>query len=129
MQVVCAVITNSEGKIFAARRAEGKSFEGYWEFPGGKVEEGEEADQALARELEEELGLSLMIGASIHKLAWENKSGAFELEAFHVNDSLEKLNLQDHDSHAWFTVDELLGIELMVADIALLPHVEAFLEN
>lgn len=129
MQVVCAVITNSEGKIFAARRAEGKSFEGYWEFPGGKVEEGEEADQALARELEEELGLSLMIGASIHKLAWENKSGAFELEAFHVNDSLENLNLLDHDSHDWFTVDELLGIELMVADIALLPHIEAFLEN
>mgnify|MGYP000415733395 CR=1 FL=1 len=127
MQVVCAVITNSEGKIFAARRAEGKSFEGYWEFPGGKVEEGEEADQALARELEEELGLSLMIGASIHKLAWENKSGAFELEAFHISDELAGLKLQDHDKYDWFSIEELLGIELMVADIALLSHIEKFL--
>lgn len=129
MQVVCAVITNSKGKIFAARRAKGKSFEGYWEFPGGKVEEGEAADQALVRELQEELGLNVTVGASIHKLAWKKRSGAFELEAFHINDNLEGLKLQDHDEYAWFSIDDLLGIELMVADIALLPHIEAFLEG
>lgn len=129
MQVVCAVITNSEGKIFAARRAEGKHFEGYWEFPGGKIEANEDGASALRRELKEELGLDLNIGSSIHKLAWKNKSGAFQLEAFHLESSLEGLQLLDHDEWGFFELEDLLGIEMMVADIALLPHVEAFLST
>lgn len=128
MQVVCAVITNKEGKIFAARRAEGRSFEGFWEFPGGKVEQGESAEAALRRELQEELGLDLSLGSSIHKLAWENKSGAFELEAFHLESDLKGLKLSDHDQWDWFGIEDLLGIEMMVADIAMLPHIERHLQ-
>ena len=61
IEVVCAIILNPESKIFAARRAPGKSFAGYWEFPGGKIEEGENGAEALQRELQEELGLTQVI--------------------------------------------------------------------
>ena len=129
MQVVCAVITNSEGQLFAARRAEGKSFEGYWEFPGGKLEEGESGAQALKRELQEELGLDLEVGPAIHKLAWTNKSGSFELEAYHLKHDMAGIQLKDHDAWQWFELEDLLHIEMMVADIALLPHVEKYLAS
>lgn len=60
--VVAAVIFDGEGRVFLARRPEGTHMAGLWEFPGGKVEEGESYSEALIRELDEELGISVEIG-------------------------------------------------------------------
>ena len=65
LHVVAGVITDSEGRILLARRAEGRELAGLWEFPGGKVEPGETPEAALARELEEELGLDVDVGAPL----------------------------------------------------------------
>jgi 8-oxo-dGTP diphosphatase len=128
-EVVCAIIINEAGQVFAARRSEGKSFEGYWEFPGGKIEKGEQASEALKRELQEELGLDLPIGPSLHAVNWENKTGKFRLEAFICEHNLEGMQLQDHDASAWLNIEELLDLEMMIADLALLPHLDAYLQK
>lgn len=125
-EVVCAIIINSEGKLFAARRAEGRSFAGSWEFPGGKVEAGETSAQALARELKEELQLDIEVGPSLRTVSWHNKTGAFNLEAFICYHELEGMQPTEHDKWGWFSTEELLQIELMVADLALLPYWEAY---
>lgn len=124
--VVCAIIINSEAKLFAARRAEGRSFAGSWEFPGGKVEDGETGAEALARELREELQLEIAIGPSLRTVSWHNKAGAFTLEAFICYHDLEGMQATAHDDWGWFSTEELLEIELMVADLALLPYWEAY---
>ncbi len=128
-EVVCAIIINSESKVFAARRAPGKSFEGYWEFPGGKVEAGEETSAALIREIKEELSVNINPAQSLHTVEWENKSGAFRLEAFLCKDDLPGLDLQAHDEWGWFSVEELLELEMLVADLALLPYLERYLKD
>lgn len=127
MEVVCAIIINSDKKIFAARRKVGLDFEGYWEFPGGKLEKGESATAALQRELQEELGLSLQIGPEIHRLAWQNKVGQFTLMAHVIHAELDDLVLQDHDTFDWFSIDNIASLHLMLADMALLPKVEEYL--
>lgn len=129
MEVVCAMIINEKSQVFAARRAAGKSFEGYWEFPGGKIESKEEPASALARELKEELGVNLVIGPSVHAVEWENKTGRFRLEAFAVHSELGELSLQDHDEWAWYEIDQLLDLEMMIADLALLPYLERYLQS
>lgn len=59
IHVVVAIVFNHAGEVLIAQRPEGKPYAGYWEFPGGKVEAGETAGQALVRELREELGIDL----------------------------------------------------------------------
>lgn len=126
--VVCAIITNYKGQIFAARRAKGKSFEGYWEFPGGKIEEGELPEEALERELQEELLLSITKFTFLHAVEWSNKTGSFKLSAFICQSDLEGIQLVDHDQWAWFEFADLIDLEMMVADLAFLPHLERYLE-
>lgn len=128
-EVVCAIIINSKLEVFAARRAPGKSFEGYWEFPGGKVEKDEEASKALIREIKEELSVNIEPEQSLHTVEWENKSGAFRLEAFVCKDDLAGLDLHAHDEWGWFSIEELLELEMLVADLAFLPYVERYLEG
>lgn len=128
-EVVCAIIINTEGLIFAARRAPDKSFAGYWEFPGGKLEAGERALDALEREISEELSVSIEDAIALHTVEWENKAGAFRLEAFVCKSDLNGLELKAHDQWAWFNLEDLLELEMMVADLAFLPYLERFLEE
>lgn len=129
MEVVCAIIINAEKKVFAARRKEGLSFEGYWEFPGGKIEKDEDAVTAIERELQEELNLKLSPTKELHRLTGRNKNGEFELIAFAFQSELEGMKLSEHDESAWCSIEELLELNLMVADMALLPQVEPYLNS
>ena len=129
MEVVCAIIINTDKKVFAARRKTGLAFEGYWEFPGGKIEENEDSVKAIERELQEELGLTLSPVKELHSLTWTNKNGDFELTAFAFHSELNGMSLSDHDQSAWCSIEELLELNLMVADMALLPKVEPYLNS
>ena len=81
--VTCAIIEN-EGKILIARRAADQKLAGKWEFPGGKVEDGESPEECLKRELEEEFGIQVEVGEFITSNNHHYDHISIELLAFHV---------------------------------------------
>lgn len=131
MKVVCALFYNSQQELFVAQRGEKQSFPGQWEFPGGKVEEGETEAEALIREIREELGLEISTEnlTKLHTLSWAREEDHIEMSAFMVPAPLTDAHLKEHQAYAWATVEGLLDYELLVADIALLPHAERYLAN
>jgi 8-oxo-dGTP diphosphatase len=82
-EVVCGVIGDVDGRVLACRRPDGGHLAGFWEFPGGKVEDGETPAAALARELREELGIEVAVGESLTAVTWDYGRGPFRLLPFH----------------------------------------------
>ncbi|KAA3620285.1 MAG: (deoxy)nucleoside triphosphate pyrophosphohydrolase [Flavobacterium sp.] len=125
IEVVCGIISSND-KIFIARRKQGKSMAGKWEFPGGKREAGESDIQALKRELREEFGMAVDIlnrfGSNFHD--YENFS--IKLTAYNCEFIGASFNLTDHDKYAWVFPNDLIKFEFASAD---LPFVKLISEN
>ncbi|MET3923274.1 (deoxy)nucleoside triphosphate pyrophosphohydrolase [Arthrobacter sp. UYEF20] len=118
------------GRLLVARRTAPPQFAGMWEFPGGKVESGETAEQALHRELLEELGVNVRLGAELQAASasgWPlNERAAMRVWFAELLDG-EPRPLQDHDELRWMDLgnrEEVLGLPWIPAD---LPIVEALL--
>ena len=99
-QVVAAVIER-DGKILIARRKPGLVAGGMWEFPGGKLEEGETAEKCLERELEEELGVRSRVGDLLCSVPFTGTLTAFELLVFRTELLSDSFTLIDHDEIRW----------------------------
>ncbi|MET4095659.1 (deoxy)nucleoside triphosphate pyrophosphohydrolase [Arthrobacter sp. UYCu712] len=119
------------GRLLVARRTAPPQFAGMWEFPGGKVEAGETAVEALHRELREELGVSVRLGAELQAASasgWPlNERAAMRVWFAELLDG-EPRPLQDHDELRWIDLrnrGEVLGLAWIPAD---LPIVEALLD-
>jgi 8-oxo-dGTP diphosphatase len=116
--VVAAVIhlAGTPEKILIVRRGPGQSGAGFWEFPGGKVELGESPEQALHREIEEELGIRIhvqnLIGEDVHH--YPTKS--IRLRVYKAEALQEKLTLSEHDDFKWCLPSEINLEELSAAD-------------
>ncbi|WP_024367025.1 (deoxy)nucleoside triphosphate pyrophosphohydrolase [Arthrobacter sp. TB 26] len=120
------------GRLLVARRTAPPQFAGMWEFPGGKVESGETAEQALHRELFEELGVSIRLGAELGSGSadgWPlNGRAAMRVWFAELLDGVPH-PLQDHDELRWINIrnrDEVLALPWIPAD---LPIVEALLDR
>lgn len=83
INVVAAAI-EKDGKIFCAQRPEGKSLGGYWEFPGGKLEEGELPEEALIREIHEELNSQIEIISFVNEASYDYDFGTVVMKTFHA---------------------------------------------
>ena len=118
IRVVCGIIHKDE-KILLTRRKKGKSLEGYWEFPGGKVEEGETDITALQRELNEELGLSVSKLVYFSENKHEYNIFSIHLIAFKCSAKNNPRKLIDHDKFEWVNVDEIKEYKLAEADIPI----------
>ena len=99
-QVVAAVIER-DGKILVARRKPGLVAGGMWEFPGGKLEDGETAEKCLERELEEELGVPSRVGKLLCSVPFKGTLAAFELLVFRADLLSDSFKLTDHDEIRW----------------------------
>jgi 8-oxo-dGTP diphosphatase len=117
MNVVCAIMRNEEGKIFIARRAAHKSMAGKWEFPGGKIEENEKPQEALKREMEEELGVTIEVGVYLGDHVHHYPSFSIRLIAYESKYLNGKYELMDHDQIDWVTAAELKEFDFAEADI------------
>ena len=121
--VVGAAIRDGEGRIFAAKRGPGGSMAGRWEFPGGKVEGGEGPEEALARELGEELGVEVEVGAFVARGEAPIGGGrTVRLDVYEARLVSGVIELREHTEGRWLSADALDALDWADAD---LPAVEA----
>ncbi|MDR3304185.1 MAG: (deoxy)nucleoside triphosphate pyrophosphohydrolase [Treponema sp.] len=115
-----AGIALENGKLFIAKRVQGGAMGGKWEFPGGKVEEGESDEQALAREYAEEFGVEIAVGQLVGCAAFEHK-GPRHLAAYRVALRAGAVKLVEHTEVRWVTLAEIEALDFADSDRALLP--------
>jgi len=118
-RVVAALILN-ENRILACQRTRHQAMPLKWEFPGGKIEEGEQPRAALRRELEEELGIEASIGNEVARIHHEYASGGvIELRFFEVRDYQGEIENRIFREIRWATRQELLELDFLEADLGL----------
>ncbi|KRE50641.1 (deoxy)nucleoside triphosphate pyrophosphohydrolase [Paenibacillus sp. Soil724D2] len=117
IRVAAAIIENEEGLLLIARRRPEKSQGGLWEFPGGKLEEGESPEACLVRELKEEMNIEIepydFFGVNDH---WYG-AVHIQLIAYRARLVGGEIALVDHDESCWMRLEELRGFEFAPADI------------
>jgi 8-oxo-dGTP diphosphatase len=113
---VTAGILTKDGKVLIARRKPGKHMGGKWEFPGGKIEEGESPEQSLSRELEEELDLRARVGQLLCRVPYEGDGISLELMVYRVDDFDGTPVLREHQEIRWVAPRELRSYELADSD-------------
>lgn len=124
--VVAAVICdsiNEKKKVFATEKGYGE-FEGWWEFPGGKIEKGETPQQALIREIKEELNVELRIGDLIRTIEYDYSSFHLSMECYWCELSGEEVTLLEAKSAKWLTKEELFDIKWLPADKEIIETIK-----
>lgn len=126
IRVVAAVIkaTNDNGEkiIFATERGYGE-FKGGWEFPGGKIEPGETPQQALCREIMEELDTKIQVGDLINTIEYDYPAFHLSMDCFWCEVVSGNLVLKEHEAARWLTSDELDSVEWLPADVTLIDKI------
>lgn len=126
VKVVAAVICDSmdeKKQIFATARGYGE-FKGQWEFPGGKVEAGETPQQALIREIKEELETDIKVGELIGTIEYDYPTFHLSMDCFWCEVIEGKLKLLEAESARWLTKGALYDVQWRPADITLITEIE-----
>lgn len=126
IEVVAGVIRNEAGEVLATRCPLHKH-NGGWEFPGGKIEPGEQPQAAVVRELQEELNIRVQVGSLLHTIEWDYPT--FHLRMFCYACTLVggELSLREHTESRWLNRDSLHSVDWLPADVDLLPVLEHWL--
>lgn len=127
VKVVAAVICDSfenTSKIFATARGYGE-FKGQWEFPGGKVEAGETPQQALKREIQEELDVKIEIGELIDTIEYDYPTFHLSMDCFWCVVIDGEIILKEAEAARWLSKDELYNVDWLPADVALIEKIES----
>lgn len=123
IKVVAAIIRNRD-KIFATQRGYGEFKDG-WEFPGGKIEEGETPEHALIREIREELDTEISVGKKIDCIEYDYPAFHLSMECFWAEVISGNLILKEHEAAKWLTRDELDSVDWLPADLELIEKIKA----
>ena len=128
IRVVAAIIKaeNEKGEpiIFATQRGYG-DLKGGWEFPGGKIEECESPQEALVREIKEELETEITVGELMDTIEYDYSTFHLSMDCFWVKIVSGDLVLKEHEAAKWLTKDELDSVEWLPADVTLIEKVRA----
>jgi len=127
MITVAAALIKLNGRLLVARRAAGRREAGLWEFPGGKIEPGETAQQCLKRELFEELGITASIGEFFAENIHHYPHGTIRLQAYRVTWEAGTIKLKDHDAVRWLTPVEMSPAEFAPADVPFLAQLHLYM--
>lgn len=126
IKVVAAVIksvnTNGDSVVFATQRGYGK-FKGRWDFPGGKIEVGETPQQALAREIREELDTDIYVGDLIDSIEFDYPEFHLSMNCYLCEVIKGGLTLKEHLASKWLTKEELWTLDWLPADEVLLERI------
>ncbi len=126
IDVTCAVIRNDEGLVLAVRRGPGMGNAGKWEFPGGKTRAGEDHEDCIIREIDEELGMDIVICGRLDDVVHDYGDKKIRLIPFLCDTLTSKPVLREHDQFRWMRPPELVKLDLTAADI---PVAEQYTEG
>ena len=119
---VVAAIISEDGKVFATQRGYGE-WQGWWEFPGGKIEAGESPAEALEREIREELDAEIAVGSLMDTVEWEYPTFHLSMQCFICRLKSDSIRLKEHEASAWLTKDRLDSVRWLPADVILLEKI------
>lgn len=123
VRVVAAVIRDGD-RIFATARGYGE-YKGWWEFPGGKIEAGETPEEALVREIREELDTEIRVGALINKIEYDYPTFHLSMDCFWAEVVAGRLVLKEAEDARWLTKETLESVQWLPADASLIEHIKA----
>lgn len=116
IDVVCGLILDEQGRVLACRRPDEKHLGGLWEFPGGKVEAGEDPEEALARELREELLVEVVVGGAMSEVIWSYESVTIRLLPYFCQILAGNLTPAEHSEIQWVDRGAIFTLEWAAAD-------------
>ena len=124
-EVVAAIIIK-ECQVFATQRGYGE-FQGWWEFPGGKMEAGESPQEALKREIREELDAEIEVNELLETVEWDYPNFHLTMHCFICSLLSESLHLNEHEAATWLTHETLRSVKWLPADEILLDKIADYL--
>lgn len=125
IEVVAAIIV-ADGKIFATQRGYG-DFKDMWEFPGGKMEPGESPEEALVREIREELATEIAVDRFVCTIEHDYPTFHLTMHNFLCHVVSGDLRLLEHEAARWLDVEHLDSVDWLPADLKILPSLRAVL--
>lgn len=127
IEVVAAVI-HDEGKILATQRGYG-DFKGGWEFPGGKIQPGESAEEAIVREIQEELQVCIRPEKLLTTVEYDYETFHLTMHCFLASIIKGEIQLIEHEAMRWLTSDQLESVDWLPADIAVVAQLKRILNQ
>lgn len=127
-QSTAGVVRRGRRYLLALRRP-GSSIGESWEFPGGKVRVGEEPEQTLKREFYEELRAKIVVGPLLCTGSFSNRETDYRLEAYDVKLLGEGFTLSEHQKTEWFTIDEMVRLQMADSDRIIVEWLRAHSEE
>ena len=124
IEVVAAIIHDDEGRIFATQRGYGDYKDG-WEFPGGKMEPGETPEDALKREIWEELETKIVVESLVQAVEYDYPQFHLTMHCFWCCIESGSLTLKEHEAARWLTKDELGSVQWLPADLEVVENIIA----
>ena len=125
IEVVAAVIVR-DGRVFTTQRGYG-DFKDYWEFPGGKMEKGESREDALKREIREELAADISVDQFLETVEYDYPKFHLILHCFLCSLNTKKVHLLEHESSRWLSADELDSVDWLPADLSLIRKLKGLI--
>ncbi len=122
IDVVAGLILDDAGRLLACKRPEGKHLGGKWEFPGGKLEPGEDPAAALVRELEEELGIVVVPGEPLTPIVWDYGRGPIRLHPLLCRIASGVPHPHEHSEIRWCEAGKLGALDWAEADLPILAE-------
>ena len=126
IEVVAAIIIRG-GSVFATQRGYG-DWKGWWEFPGGKIEPGESPQEALVREIREELDAEISVGELLETVEWDYPNFHLTMHCFICSLLSESLHLNEHEAATWLNLENLRSVKWLPADEILLDKIAEYLK-
>ena len=127
IEVVAAIIRKDD-KIFATQRGYGE-WKDWWEFPGGKMEVGETPEEALVREIREELSAEISVDEFLCTVEYDYPAFHLKMHCYLCSLVTEALHLNEHEAARWLTKDELNSVKWLPADVELISHLRCLKEE
>jgi 8-oxo-dGTP diphosphatase len=124
IEVVAAVIFDERGRIFATQRGYGE-WKDWWEFPGGKMEPGETPEEALKREIQEELSTEISVDKFLCTVEYDYPKFHLTMHCYWCSLISEALHLNEHEAAKWLSIEQLGSVDWLPADVLVVNAIKS----